>query len=332
MMLIANIHSNVDRLLAIWQALKWDAWWDTPEPKHAQSNVPDPTPQDVLKPFHNVDNGDPKKDFWTSEGVRDWTKLLYTYDDLDPAADALLPDGTLNEEQYKKDLEAHLHDIYPSTLDYVERVWNDDQIDNPSFFGPIHKGHPNKPEWSDYIVNVVYDRYALNGRSYTIRFWLSNEPGVLEAENGITVGEVYVFGGITFDTASCDNCSSQQDDKVLSRAQVPLTIPILSQALKEDYAHIGSANHDEVETYLEHHLHWEFIQIGGKTKLAKDFPLTKVSVWTGKGETQEPAPGGKQLPPRYSNFAPIYKPTHGKEGGLRRDDALLGEGNFRAHP
>lgn len=292
--------------------------------------MPNATPKDPLKPFHNVENGNPKKDFWTSEGARDWTKLLYTYDDLEPSRDAILSDGTLNEEKYVENLQAFIQNTYPSTQDYVHQVSKDSGVDAPSFFGPIHQDQ-GKP-WYDYIINVVYDRYALNGRSYTIKFWLGGEPGDIDSIVGDAqnlVGQIYVFAGASADAGGCENCHNQRDNKVLSRAQVPISIPVISQALDEKYRHLGSTQRDEVEAYLESHLHWTFVQFGGEGRPAADFPDTKISVWQGEGRPQGLTSDGQKLPPQYGNFAPLYRPTHGKEGGLRRDDAKLGEGNFR---
>jgi tyrosinase len=320
----------------MWQVLNWQAWWDTPEPTPPpghRPNVPDPTPRDPLEPFHTVDNGDPKGDFWTSEMARDWTKLTYQYDDLVPNPGAILPDGTLNEEQYREDLLVYIQTTYPSTLDYVQQVLKDSEVENPSFFGPHNT---ELGIWNDYLINIIYDRYALNGRSYTIEFWLGGAPDSPDStftfpENRI--GQVYAFGGLAPRSAStgpgCASCGSQRDGKVLSRAQVPLTIPVMSQALDGAYAHIGSTRRADVEAYLQRHLHWRHVQLGGEERPAQHFPDTKVSVWWGSGKPQPATSGGRRLPPRYADYVPIYAPTHGKEGGLRRDDLRLGEGNSR---
>ncbi|RWA09877.1 hypothetical protein EKO27_g5246 [Xylaria grammica] len=311
-------HCNVDRLFAMWQVLNWDEWWTAPDPSLANT-TDNPTPDDPLQPFHNKDNGDPKRDFWTSTEARDWTKLFYQYDDLVPKQGAIKADGTLNEEQYKKDLLAHIEAIYPSTKRYVRGI----RIlpDFPEFFG----GNDNS--WDDYIINIIYDRYALNGRSYTIQFWLRGDTGD-RSSDGNLVGQVYSFAGlapVSAESGSCANCGSQRDNKVLSRAQVPLTVPIAVLALGGSHMGIRSAEQQAVRAYLKHNLHWKFVQLGGAVKSASDFPDTKISVWRGTGMSRD-LEGQKPLPAEFSSYKPLHEITHDKPCGLRLDDANLGVG------
>ncbi|KPM45298.1 hypothetical protein AK830_g1254 [Neonectria ditissima] len=323
-------HCNIDRLLAMWQALNWDAWFDKPAFLDGVSSYPDPTHDGNLVPFHKIKTDKPDTGYWTSDGVRDWTKLSYQYDDLKPQPEAILADGTLNEERYKTDLMTHIHKIYPSTLKYYEKLMADRAIENADFFGPNNTANVT---WNDYIINIVYDRYALNGKSYVIQFWLGgqdNDPDSTFKYEENLVGQVYSFGGLTPATEGapegCANCGTQKDNKVLSRAQVPLTIPIISQALDEGYKYIDSTRGRHVEPYLEKHLHWKFVQIGGEERPASDFPNTTISVWRGTGKPQEPAEAtGEALPPVYADYQILYSPTDGKDCGLAHDDDVLGE-------
>ncbi|KAI1084788.1 common central domain of tyrosinase-domain-containing protein [Whalleya microplaca] len=317
-------HCNVDRLVAIWQALNWSSWWDSPEP--GENNVPDPTPKDPLMPFHTKDNGDPKKDFWTSEMARDWTKAYYQYDDLQPQASAVNPDNTLNEEKYIEDLRAYIHSTYPNTAEYARDIFDMQNVPNDKFFG----GHNEaRQTWDDYIINVVYDRYALNGRSYSILFYLrsSDDVGTLASGQEV-IGQVYAFGGLVpasgTSTEGCANCGTQRAHKTLSKAQVPLTIQLMTKALDPSYEHIGNIEREDVERYLKTHLRWKFVQIGGVERQAEDFPDTKVSVWVGTGSHLRRRDSRSYLPPRYAAYTPMHDVTHGKVGGLGRDDAVLG--------
>ncbi|KAM0812941.1 putative tyrosinase [Seiridium cardinale] len=139
----------------------------------------DPSPESPLRLFHTKDDGDPRKDFWTSQMARNWTKLNYQYNDLEPGKGAIDEKGELNENKkiYKMDLLAHIQKIYPSTKNYVHGIRRDGKAKNKQFF------EEDKDFWDDYIINVVYDRYALNGLSYTIEFDLE----------GRLVGQVYAF-------------------------------------------------------------------------------------------------------------------------------------------
>ncbi|KAH7147138.1 hypothetical protein B0J13DRAFT_622059 [Dactylonectria estremocensis] len=325
-------HCNIDRLLAMWQALNWEAWFDTPAFLDNDASKPNPALYADLLPFHAIETDKPETGYWTSDGVRDWTELHYSYDDLKPRPEAILPDGTLDEGRYKTDLLAHIQDIYPSTQKYYEKLFHDSSIKNEDFFGPHNTENVT---WNDYIINVTYDRYALNGTSYVIQFWLGgedNKPDTTFKDQENLIGQVYSFGGLTPASADapggCANCGEQKDNKVLSRAQVPLTIPIISQALDRGYQHIDSTRGRHVEPYLMKHLHWKFVQIGGEEKPASDFPNTTISVWRGTGKAQEPVEEtGEALPPVYAGYQILYKPTDGKDCGLTHDDELLGEAN-----
>ncbi|KAL9087730.1 MAG: hypothetical protein Q9165_006497 [Trypethelium subeluteriae] len=323
-------HCNIDRLLAMWQALNWRLWWDKPEPPSSPPNVPDPLPTACLEPFHTKDHGDPAKDVWTSERCRDWTELHYQYDSLVPKPTAILPDGTLNEDQYKTDLASYINARYEHTITLVKHIKESDAIQTPD--GLLKAAHDDQLVWEDYIINVQYDRYALNGRSYAIQFYLgskANDDATVFSHANF-LGQVYTFSGAVRENGgNCANCKSQADGGVLSRAQVPITIQLLHQATDDqnDIHPITSFVRDEVDEYLEKHLRWRFIALGGAERPAEDFPNTLISVWRGLGQRRQaeqdagadsaPLP----LPPSYTNYRPIHQATHGKRCGLQRDDA-----------
>ncbi|KAG7419832.1 hypothetical protein LZL87_012354 [Fusarium oxysporum] len=314
-------HCNIDCPLAMWQALNWGSWFGEPEFLKGTGKVEDKTQDDDLLPFHAIETEDPKAGYWTSRQIRDWTKLGYQYDDLRPRPDAILPGGDLDEEQFKLDLEAHIQKIYPSTQIYYEALLKDDIVPNKKFFGPHNTDNKT---WNDYLINVIYDRYALNGSSYTIQFWLGGDgedrdTTFRDREN--LIGQVYSFAGLEPTVESCSNCASQKDKKVLSRARVLLTIPIISQALDQRFQHIDSTTTDQVEHYLANHLPWRFVQIGGKVKPATDFPHTTISVLKGTGRRQAT---DAALPPIYADYRPLYKPTEQKVCGVKEGEGLLG--------
>lgn len=315
----------------MWQALHWGLWWDKPE--NPTTDVPDTLPSDYLQPFHTTNNGDPAKDIWTSDLCRDWTKLHYQYDDLVPKPTAILPDGTLNEDQYKTDLASYISKHYERTWTFVKHVKESNHIKTPD--GLLKDDIDNHLAWEDYIINVQYDRYAMKGHSYAIQFYLGSktDSDVTVFSHANFLGQVYTLSGAVRENPSgCENCKNQADAKVLSRAQVPITIPLLHQATdNEDIHPIESFIRDEVDEYLEKHLRWRFVALGGAEKPADDFPDTLISVWRGLGKGRhEGQDGGANaeplpLPPSYTKYKPIHRATHGKECGLQRGDAVLGE-------
>ncbi|RSL59298.1 hypothetical protein CEP53_005857 [Fusarium sp. AF-6] len=332
-------HCNIDRLLSMWRALNWNKWWDTEEPPapdekdktgKTMKDLPDPTPLDPLLPFHNVETDKHDEGFWTSKGVRDWTKLGYTYDILTPAPISLDENGALNEEVYKAELLAKINSTYTSTGEYYRKLYEDEKIPNEEFFGPHNT---ELHTWNDYIINVIYDRYALNGSSYVIEFWLGGRDNDREStfhdpEN--LIGSVYCLAGMTpsstIKPGGCANCGSQRDNKVLSRGQVSLTIPLISQALNKDFKHLDSVRGRHVIEYLKNHLHWRFVPIGGgPERPASDFPDTVISGLRGTGKYVGKSETNKDLPPKYAGYEFQYGPTEKKPAGLKSGDEALGE-------
>ncbi|KAM0425576.1 hypothetical protein ACHAPT_009107 [Fusarium lateritium] len=353
-------HCQIDRLLAMWQSLNWNLWWDQAASQNPSSNPnlgkdkpieADTTPFDDLKPFHKYDG---KPDYWNSNDCRDWTKLGYQYDSLVPDAAAVMPNGDLDEQHYKTDLLAYVERTYPGAGLVVKKIRSPGTgIDAPD--GLLEEtGEP----FPDYIINVVYDRYALGGISYSIKFWLGgpedrNETHFVQ-ENYI--GEVFTFTGSFSETeGGCENCKLQAKNKVLSLSQVPITIPVFNHIYDEGKDH-PVKDFNEVDEYLKLHLRWTFVQHGGHPLNENDFPATEISVWKGEGVPRYTKPEQKQeadmvsiatmapnsldtlpanpvaelsqkvinspqsraLPPTYAQYEPIYDATDGKKWGLKR--------------
>lgn len=75
--------------------------------------------------------------------------------------------------------------------------------------------------WKDYIIDVKYDRYALGGQSYTIKFYLGDhsDENNTHFEPRNFAGSVYTVGGGSRKTRdSCVNCKTQAEAEVLSYA------------------------------------------------------------------------------------------------------------------
>ncbi|WAO84705.1 Tyrosinase [Fusarium falciforme] len=288
-------HCQIDRLLAMWQSLNWKRWWDESADKHpVDPSLPgkpapprrDITPKEDLKPFHRYDG---KPEYWNSDDCRDWTKLGYQYDDLVPHPDAV-KDGYLDEEHYKTDLLAYINSTYPGAALAVSK------IRGPGIETPEGLSNKKGAPFPDYVINVVYDRYALGGTSYSIKFWLggpSNEPQTNEVEENY-IGEVFTFTGSFSSAGGCENCKRQAEEGVLSFDQVPITIPLLSHIFDKAKDHpIENLTDKEVEEYLKLHLGWTFVQHGGRKLNPEKFPNTEISVMKGQGVPQYTEPEQK---------------------------------------
>jgi len=319
-------HCNIDRLTAMWQALHWESWFDTQEPTDvSQENVPDKKEDDPLQPFHTKANGDPGKDVWTSRMTRDWTKLSYSYDTLEPSKEVLDSSGALDEDKYKDALRAKVNELYPSTGQFVNRVFQSRKIKTPNGVDAVEgeEEHKKLDRWNDFLINVVYDRYALGGTSYSIVFYLGgnkNDPYTV-CSSKCLVGRIYTFsaGSQTATDGGCANCTAQQKAGVLSRAQIPVTIKLLQDVLDQE-RDVWSMESEKVQTYLEDNLHWKFVAYGGEELKASKFPNTQIKVYCGHGKPEEasvPEKNGMDLPLMQhfdKEYRLLYTPLEGKLG------------------
>lgn len=252
--------------------------------------------------------------------------MSYQYDNLIPKPDVIiLGKDVLDEEEYKIHLREHIKAIYPIAQKYWKAIFEKKNRDeNKDFFGPTDTKHET---WNDYVINVVYDRYALNGSSYSIQFWPGGDgehPETTFRDEENLIGQVYSFAGMDPSVEPCSNCASQKDEKVLSRAQVLLTIPIISQALDHRFRYIETTRIESVIGYLRDHFQWKFVQIGGIERPAKQFPNTKISVLRGIGKPQTAPDDKTDIPPIYAEYQILHKVTEKKAYGVKENDEILG--------
>ncbi|KAL2052351.1 hypothetical protein ABVK25_007510 [Lepraria finkii] len=104
---------------------------------------------------------------------------------------------------------------------------------------------PNE-EFNDYIINVIYDRYALKRRAYATLFFIGKPPKRLSnyRESEKFVGAVYTFSApIVGEDGSiaCDNCAQQSSQGVLSKDQIPITVSLLAAAPLYVQIHAGDS-------------------------------------------------------------------------------------------
>ena len=281
----------------MWQVLNWEMWFNNPNPYPK-----DPSPSDPLHPFHYDTQGNS----WTSDRGRDWRHSHYQYDDLKD-----MPPGDPTPE-YQASLWEHISQLYPSTSSIIQ--------DTPGFTLEGNK-------FNDYLINIIYDRYALNGTAYSILFYIGEPtlPFSLSKEDQNFVGAVYTFSAaLTSDDGqiSCDNCGKQKEAKVLSEAQIPLTLPLIRRAaLISNGAFgipatpLGPLEPQLVERVLDVGLKWYFVEIGGREADPSEFPSTEIAVLKGQGS--HPAQG--HIMPGYRKFKKLELATKHKQLGYGND-------------
>ncbi|KAJ5729093.1 uncharacterized protein N7483_003601 [Penicillium malachiteum] len=238
-------HCNIDRLAAIFQTLH-PAMWYSPTTGIGAAK---------LDPFHRDTTGAS----WSSDECRDWkTSLKYNYDDLSVQVSpvgsarlfALTPGATSDRQMDVQDdlsvLRMKINEKYGTLRREIQRA--SDII-----------GREN-----DYTINVEYDRYALDGASYYIRFFLGIPPSEVEsfARPETYIGSMFTFSSTlegTRNTVQCHNCLEQKREGVLSTAQIPITKAILDLAKDPGKPDFRTMEPEEVETYLETNLTWRAV-------------------------------------------------------------------------
>ena len=212
---------------------------------------------------------------------------------------------------------------------------------------------------NDYIINVIYDRYGLGGKGYTIHFFLSAESPVLSSQTSSTatsgaqttisasatsstthavahpahVGTISTFSSsLELDplptstsslTSACSNCIAQAKAQILSKSLLILTPKLVSHALDPSIPALTTLHVDPVTTYLSTHLSWSIVEtISGRiVDIARELPKTKVFVLGGKAKHHED-PGRCS---EYEGYECLWGVTEGRAevGGAGRADEGL---------
>ncbi|KAK3320228.1 hypothetical protein B0T19DRAFT_479192 [Cercophora scortea] len=304
-------HANIDRLLALWQTVNPNSWFE---------GDASPSATDKLTPFHHK-FASGKVDYFNSDDVRDWTNFGYTYDALERK-----PDET--DAEYIKRINVYISNTYSSNTSDV-LVGDKGKL----FTGDLKV---TDHTYDDYLIDVLYDRYALGGDPYTILFFLGAAPdgeATTQAAGSVNtllaqptwrhVGSVYNFsmpldptgeGDVT--VQHCANCAKQHNDGVLSTAQIPLTIPLYNAAIDDEVKGISNLSPDEVEPYLASQLSWVAVSMSGTIIPWSRLDKTKIFVVKGKARHSHRA---DQLSV-YSDYHPMSVVTHGREAGALHDE------------
>ena len=263
---------------------------------------------------------------WDSNRGRDWTTLNYQYDELVPQ-----PGVSVGSPEYIANLRSNLNTLYP----------------------PVHekallfRGFTRaNGEFDDYIINVIYDRYALGGLAYSILFFVGKPPQALSSyqRSPNFVGSISTFsasiegpnGGI-----ACPNCAQQAKDKVFSKAQIPITLQLLQKAevqqpvpgpdgdspqLLIPGGGYGNLTPGTVEKILQHPtegLSWIFVAIGGEVINASHFPNTEVVVLSGTGRPFNTPSVIEGDTSAFNGYTVLEKATSNQPLGLGHSDTRL---------
>ncbi|KJK87485.1 hypothetical protein H633G_08670 [Metarhizium anisopliae BRIP 53284] len=243
-------HCNVDRLLAIWQYLNPDKWFgEEPPPTPGHTDIT-PLPTDDLPPFHINKQGK----YYNSNDARYSEKLGYTYQDLvNTDIDKLKAELLAKYGKHTKELLRPVKGIRP-----VPGI--------------------GEETFPDYIINVEYDRFALGGEPYAVKFHveMTNDQGKTES---CTLGSFHNFTSPV--VPDCENCQKQKDKSAKSKAQVPITLPLHGIAKSTRFRDVVSLEPVHVNVLLEQALKISVTKLTGEQVPLTNLPGFHVTVHVG---------------------------------------------------
>ncbi|OCL11103.1 Di-copper centre-containing protein [Glonium stellatum] len=259
-------HANIDRIIAIWQALNPEKWFEGQPlrgaPTYVTATMTEERSTSPLVPFRKGfdENGAPL--WWTPNEVRDCQTLGYTY----PQISAQESDIGLLRKWVNDHYEWATIGGSPPPL---EPLFNSESLLNVEVFpellmidgqkelhksssSHVHEGaihhlvssiknfHLHKDQRYKHISNLVHhdsmvqwnvtirvEKFALNG-SFTIFVFLGDfcPDPASWHHEANMVGSDSIFANRTI--AHCENCQKQEESKLLDSDTIPLTTPLVT--------------------------------------------------------------------------------------------------------
>ncbi|GJD05469.1 tyrosinase [Colletotrichum higginsianum] len=276
-------HSNVDRQLAIYQKLGFTPWWSGRNPNQ------DPTADAPIFPFHT----DAKASHFNSSILENWENYGYTYGDFAPAPGSNTPISPA-------DLKRAMTKKY-SALRTMHRNVSGQKI----------AGLDN-----EFIINVLYNRFALGGCSYDIHFFVGAAANIPSSPTDYLssphhVGSIHTFSkNWSESSVTCENCKTQESGNRLLKGQVPVTLQLLQRAVNQDarWNGIQHFGEDHVVEYLKDNLHQRVVSVSGESIPVENLADLKVFFLKGKAIHPE----NPDDPSIYSDYEEKWEVTQHK--------------------
>ncbi|KAH6723255.1 putative tyrosinase [Leptodontidium sp. MPI-SDFR-AT-0119] len=196
-----------------------------------------------------------------------------------------------------------------------------------SVIAPHPHAHPDE-KWTenDYIVNVLYDRFALEGYPYIIRIFLGDVPegpSFYFEDTPTQVGCVYNFSAPAEfrgdGPEGCANCHRQKQDHELSTGQVILTdylVEHITKSIQDRGLTLQSLSREDVVEYLKKNLHWRISDIDDNVILKENMPSLKISVAMGRATHFLAA----SVPSQYGDYEVLWDVTENRLAGASPGD------------
>ncbi|KAK0707120.1 hypothetical protein B0T26DRAFT_876116 [Lasiosphaeria miniovina] len=346
-------HCNCDRMIAIWQTLHTDTWFDGTSPRdedpgsfYIKKGHKD-TPDDELRPFRKNEQGE----YWTSTDCKDVAALGYTYPLLEKwkYVDA---DGNYARAVHLAALNKELNETYNSARAAAIKAEVSPSgtapLPLPNIFAKIDAKELNIDDQlvvNDYAVNVIYEKFDLGGAPFTISIFVGRVPTTVpysyqEAETSL-IGEVYNFSTEAEELGSssegCGNCRQQQAASALSAGRVVLTNALITRwkagivhhadpsddgaAAGDDYVPVlHSMDPADVVPFLRANLHWRVVS---STGALVNVASLRVSLVVGRAKHFV---ADVTRPSVFSDYKPAYSVTAGRPNGAAPEDELYTHG------
>ncbi|KAF0317000.1 tyrosinase [Colletotrichum asianum] len=330
-------HCNVDRLIAIWQVLweKENKWFVAGDVRNKeQGNFflkfgHDATPADHLRPFRNATGG-----YHTSESVREVANLGYTYPGLEKWK--YLSGDNYDRDAHIIDLRESLRKDYDSSWSAAQKFKFSDDPGENNGIGLMRLADYDRPAediigFDDYVVDVVYEKFALGGRMFVVDIFIGkvpSQPPYDFEETDSLVGQVVNFSSQlpSPELAGCGNCRAQEAERVLSSGRVVLTNALITR-YKQQSVHtpehpdgirvLGGMDPDHVVEFLKDNLHWRVTSEGELVDIAA---LESLRVSLAVGKSDHYADPRKMS--RYYDYKDAHVVTEHRPGGAKHADKL----------
>ncbi|KAL8832127.1 MAG: hypothetical protein Q9191_000449 [Dirinaria sp. TL-2023a] len=339
-------HCNIDRLLAMWQ--------DLYDSKYLQwLNGKDPGATAALAPFHMNDHGK----LYDSASCSDQRQNLgYTYPDLQVWLEEYKTGGVFDKQKYQTKLRTAIELKYSTTGKFALQLPENERIATihmsnmtaenlaTEHFPPllIQKAERIKVEhpepiaplqdiWyaNDYVVDVVYDRFAIGGYPYHIRLFLGDVPpeghSLSFGDTPTQVGHIYNFSGPMnargATAEGCENCKAQYEKHALSAGQIVLTDYLVEDIIKERQQRgltLASLSRSEVIEYLRKNLHWRITDQSDNIIAKEDPRMSALKISVAMGKATHYAEESRFS--KYEDYEVLYQVTEHRLAGANPGD------------
>ncbi|KAI4093348.1 MAG: hypothetical protein LQ344_002936 [Seirophora lacunosa] len=297
-------HANVDRLLAIWQALHPNSYVEPSNEPIGSAAIAQGTLIDVntpLKPFHNDSNGN----FWTSATVADITSLGYSYPEIQgksvsqikAAVNALYASSSGVTIARRGDIQGHDD---PNVAPIVAAGLSSDA---PVEILPSPPASGNYTEW---LTNIRVAKDALE-QTFFIHIFLGDfhpDPKTWSMERNL----VGTHAIMTPYVMKRDPLQS-----TIVTGQIPLTRTLRAD---EQRGLLDMKDEGKTKDYLTRHLHWRVTTMDDKEVPRDKVPDLKISVVAANVQAAD----AEDVFPVWGELKVQHGITNGRPGGLGNED------------